>query len=225
MLEQAMLMRFLSVSLMSVLVLLSGCNKPADFDANAQDKTDDTVDTSRDPDGNSEPPLDDVTDELKDIPPASGAANSTDDNVKNVVKLSVVTPEAFDEVLAKHKGNVVLIDFWATYCPPCRKAFPHSLALNEKYAKDGLTVLSMSLDDVEDQELALKFLNATNATIDNYLCSLGASNASMEAFGIAGMIPHYKVFGRDGELHKTFSGNAVKAEDIEQTIHELVAQK
>ena len=59
-----MLMRFLLVSLMSVLVLLSGCNKPADFDANAQDKTDDTVDTSIDPDGNSEPPLDDVPDEL-----------------------------------------------------------------------------------------------------------------------------------------------------------------
>jgi thiol-disulfide isomerase/thioredoxin len=51
--------------------------------------------------------------------------------------------------LADAKGHPVLIDFWATWCRPCRASMPHLSQLQDQYAKDGLIILGLSLDDIE----------------------------------------------------------------------------
>lgn len=48
--------------------------------------------------------------------------------------------------LARSRGKVVLVDFWATWCPPCRKAIPHLIDLQRKYGSNGLQVVGISLD-------------------------------------------------------------------------------
>jgi len=49
--------------------------------------------------------------------------------------------------LNQHKGKVVLLDFWATWCPPCRVSIPELVALNNKYKNKGLVILGISVDD------------------------------------------------------------------------------
>jgi cytochrome c biogenesis protein CcmG/thiol:disulfide interchange protein DsbE len=49
--------------------------------------------------------------------------------------------------LKEHRGNPVLLDFWATWCPPCRTAIPELVALQTKYRDQGLIILGISLDD------------------------------------------------------------------------------
>jgi cytochrome c biogenesis protein CcmG/thiol:disulfide interchange protein DsbE len=49
--------------------------------------------------------------------------------------------------LSDFKGKVVILDFWATWCPPCRAEIPHFIGLQEKYGKQGLVVVGVSVDE------------------------------------------------------------------------------
>ena len=51
--------------------------------------------------------------------------------------------------LTSYRGKVVLLDFWATWCPPCRMSIPELVALQEKYRDKGLVILGISVDDPE----------------------------------------------------------------------------
>jgi len=59
--------------------------------------------------------------------------------------------------LNNFKGKVIIIDFWATWCPPCLMSIPELVALQEKYKERGLTIVGISVDDpgkVSDKDLA-----------------------------------------------------------------------
>ncbi len=63
-----------------------------------------------------------------------------------------------DHTLKQYRGNVVLLDFWATWCPPCRAAIPELIGLQDKYKKKGLVVLGISMDD--PKRVSDKYLQA-----------------------------------------------------------------
>jgi len=62
--------------------------------------------------------------------------------------------------LSDYKGKVIILDFWATWCPPCRKEIPHFNALSKKYGEKGLVVLGVSVD--QDGAGAVKKFKASN---------------------------------------------------------------
>ncbi|HUE12929.1 MAG TPA: redoxin family protein, partial [Planctomycetaceae bacterium] len=126
------------------------------------------------------------------------------------VSVQSVTAEEFKKIIAAQKGNVVLVDFWATWCGPCREKFPQTLALAKKYASQGLTVVSVSMDspDPKDQEKVLHFLQQQNAQIINLANRMDDSEAAFGAFDIdGGALPHYKIFDRKGNPGRKFGGD------------------
>ncbi len=123
------------------------------------------------------------------------------------IVLQEIDAAGLAEAIARHRGNVILVDFWATWCPPCVELFPHAVEMHRRWADRGLRVLAVSMDDPDKRESVLRFLRAQGAAFECYINRDGLGSAAIEAFGIDdGALPHLKLFSRDGRLAKTFSG-------------------
>ena len=121
-----------------------------------------------------------------------------------------------DVNLASFKGKVVLINFWATWCGPCRAEIPSLVELQDKY-RDDLTILGVSIDDPADK---LKPYAAEFKM--NYPVLVGDGHQDMQdAFGPLYGIPVSVIVGRDGRIAKKHSGIATK-EQFEREIKALL---
>lgn len=138
------------------------------------------------------------------------------------IKLEQVDLAGYEAEVAKHRGKVVLVDFWATWCPPCKAAFPETVQLHQRYKDRGLVVISMSLDDPEkNRARALLFLNQQNAEFINLINASGGSNEAINEYEIDEGIPHFKIYGKQGKVRFAQSGRQVS---LERRIEELLAE-
>ena len=115
--------------------------------------------------------------------------------------------------LSEHKGKPVLLDFWATWCPPCRKSIPELVDLQRRYGDQGLVILGISMDDprqVNNKDLlAFKDYFKINYTI------LRASQDVVQDYFANGSIsiPTMFVIDREGrivDVHVGFRPGAVE---------------
>ena len=105
-----------------------------------------------------------------------------------------------DQLIATHRGKVVLVDFWATWCGPCVQQFPHTVELSQANPAH-LAVISVSMDEPEDLARVQKFLLEREAVFDHLLSKYGVGLEGFKAFDITdGSIPHYKIYDREGQL-------------------------
>jgi peroxiredoxin len=98
--------------------------------------------------------------------------------------------------LADLRGRPVLVNFWATWCMPCRQETPALIGIHERYAPDGLQVLGVSVDTAGDQERVRSFLAREGVP---YRTLLDPEDKAAQAFGLP-MLPGSFLFNRDGIL-------------------------
>jgi thiol-disulfide isomerase/thioredoxin len=206
-------------------LLVCGCGNPATTDSTGSlaktesppvEETVAAVETPP-PDQGREPPF-------ESQPPETAAPAG--------VTLTDAPWEGVVEQIAAHKGKIVVVDLWATYCVPCRTSFPGLVALS-KQDPENIVCISVSLDDPEDQKKradALKFLQEQNAEFTNLLCTTESDKLYDEILQIGG-IPAVYVYGRDGAQAKLFTGPTPEGEDhtyeqhITPYVTELAAAK
>src|SRR5260370_39798133 len=70
----------------------------------------------------------------------------------------VIDPQGFQNVLTKYNSKPLLVNFWATWCEPCRDEYPMLNELAKKYAPEGLQVVGISLDDDGERIIVRRFL-------------------------------------------------------------------
>jgi peroxiredoxin len=97
--------------------------------------------------------------------------------------------------LSDFKGKVVIVDFWATWCPPCRAEIPHFVKLQDKYAKQGLVIVGISVDE-GGAEVVSSFAKANKI---NYPIALGNQDVA-EQYGATDGIPTTFVIDRKGNV-------------------------
>lgn len=120
---------------------------------------------------------------------------------------------ALEGELPDLEGKVVLIDVWASWCPPCKASFPALDAMHEAKVSEGLVILAVSVDrKAKDYESFLKRLRPKFATVRD-------GNQQLVAELNPPAMPTSFIFGRDGKLrsvHRGFHGD--------QTVKELGAE-
>jgi thiol-disulfide isomerase/thioredoxin len=168
-----------------------------------------------------------------DLPPGTKRtpASIPVNNTAAPIALKPVDRAGYDAVITEHRGKVVLVDFWATWCLPCVEQLPHTLELGQRLADRGLAVVTVSCDDPADTAPIVRMLQSTQAEGATHLISqFGGSPQTMEAFEITtGAVPFYKLYDRTGRLRKSFGVDpALKTQftpaDIEAAIEQLLAE-
>ena len=102
--------------------------------------------------------------------------------------------------LAAFKGRVVLLDFWASWCAPCRKSFPFLDEMQTKHASEGLRVVGLTLE--EDDNAVTGFLASVPV---NFTIARDTSERAGEAFGVVAM-PTSFLIDREGRVAARFEG-------------------
>jgi len=107
---------------------------------------------------------------------------------------------------AQFKGKVVVVDFWATWCGPCRSEIPGYIALQKKYAKDGLVIVGIAVSDKAESVRAFVAKQEVN-----YQIVMG-DDAVVEAFGGVEGIPTTFIIDREGKIRERKVGAKDHAE-------------
>ena len=119
--------------------------------------------------------------------------------------------------LASYKGKVILLDFWATWCGPCKIEIPGFVEMQNAYGPKGFQVIGISIDDRADQ---------LKPFVDEYkmnypvLQGLGRDDVT-DAFGPVFGLPTTLIISRDGRICASHAGMTAK-ETFETQIRELL---
>lgn len=126
-------------------------------------------------------------------------------------------PANLQDIINKNAGNVIYLDFWASWCVPCRRSFPWMNQMQQKYGDKGFKVISINLD--AEKSLAEKFLADNPATFSVIYDPKGQIATQMKLNGMPSSFM-INAKGRVVSAHVGFTEN--KKSQYEQEIISLV---
>ena len=134
---------------------------------------------------------------------------------KEAQDIEMENPDGEIIKLSDYKGKVVLIDFWASWCGPCRKENPHVVKLYEKYKDDGFDVFSVSLD--KDKKRWVSAIEKDNLTWEAHVSDLkGWSNTAAKQYQVSS-IPFTVLIDKEGKIINT----RLRGEQLERTLQSI----
>jgi len=137
--------------------------------------------------------------------------------------LTPVDESAYLKIVAAQKGKVVLVNFWATWCVPCRAEMPSLAKMQARLKAKGFTLLTISADEPEQQAQAAEFLAKYGVPWPAYLKTAKDDD---KFIGIvepkwSGALPALVLYDRSGKKARFFVGES-KMADVEAAITKLL---
>ncbi len=125
-----------------------------------------------------------------------------------------------EQKLSSLRGRIIILNFWATWCGPCRQEMPDLAALQNEYAAFGIQVVGATADTSEKLKEVRQFIKDVKL---NFPVWLGATTEDMARFGLGPALPGTVIIGRDGKIVAIFNG-VIKAAEVKKMLDELIAK-
>ena len=118
-------------------------------------------------------------------------------------------------------GKVLLVNFWATWCPPCKKEMPAFIELQEQYSNQGFQVIGLAIDDIDSVK---DFVDTLGVNYPALIADYSGIELSREYGNNIGALPFSVFVGRDGKILSTKTGELSKKQ-VEDIILPLIKQE
>ena len=134
-----------------------------------------------------------------------------------------VDETAFRKVIGSHRGKIVVADFWATWCEPCREEMPGLAALARKWRRRGVVLVTVSADEPEQEQAALEFLGKTGVPPPAYVKRASSDEDFINSVDRAwsGALPALFIYDRQGRQAGRFTGET-ELSQVEDAIRKLL---
>jgi len=119
--------------------------------------------------------------------------------------------------LKQWQGKIIVLNFWATWCPPCREEMPELSQLNLKYQNKNVVVVGISTDDVPTVK---KFTNETKVSYPLLAADMAGSDLAFSLGNDQDVLPYTVIIKPDGTVAKTFFGR-LSMPKLEETLNKL----
>ena len=143
--------------------------------------------------------------------------------LKAAAEMGWVLNDGQRATLEDYQGTVLVLDFYATWCAPCRKSIPRLIALHEKYAPRGVRIVGLNVGGADDRIKVTAFAKELSIQYP-----LGFPDQVLTEFFLSDdqTIPQTFIFGRDGQLLRRFIGYDESTEvELQRVISEAVKNK
>jgi thiol-disulfide isomerase/thioredoxin len=141
------------------------------------------------------------------------------------VAVKVVTYKELGATVDQRRGDIVVVDFWALTCVECIKEFPQLVEMSKKYRKQGVTAISVNVDDPHARDTlqkVRKFLTVQGADFTHVILD-EKPEVWQKNLNITGL-PSVFVFNRQGQVYKKYD-DGVKYSDVDRDVQELLKMR
>jgi thiol-disulfide isomerase/thioredoxin len=142
-------------------------------------------------------------------------------NLPTDAKLALNDLSGVPQDLKSYNGRFVVLNFWATYCGPCREEMPDLAMIQNEYAPLGVQVIGATADEEKDKAKVLKFIREVKV---NFPIWMALSIAQMESFGVGKALPATVIVNREGKIVWRKIGK-VEAKELREELDKLLASK
>jgi thiol-disulfide isomerase/thioredoxin len=147
--------------------------------------------------------------------------------VKSGARARAINAEEMQGLLKRDSNHPLLVNYWATWCDPCRDEFPDLVKIDKQYRAKGLDFIAITLDDLADINTAVpKFLREMKATMPVYLLNVADPEPAIKSVDRewSGALPATFLYNNKGEVVYKHFGR-IKVDELRAAVEKLVGGK
>lgn len=150
---------------------------------------------------------------------ANMSGPATGNAVRNLLALELPDPDGKPQSMKQWQGRVQIVNFWATWCEPCREEIPGLLRIVKKHDAKGLQIVGIAIDS---DDKVKQFAKEFQITYPLLIGGLETVDLSRELGNKAGALPYTVVLDRDGRVVRTHLGK-ISEQELDEVVTPLLA--